>query len=62
VLGELAEPRDAAEIERLFRRHEGNVREALRDLYDACAVGADTVKPPEYEPSQNFRLFHAAIC
>lgn len=29
---------DAAEMTRLFQRHRGNLREALRELYDVCSA------------------------
>jgi len=33
---------EARECERLHARHGGNIRDALRELYDRCAMGSDT--------------------
>jgi hypothetical protein len=36
LLRELSQPRPRETVERLFWRHGGNVREAMRELYDEC--------------------------
>jgi hypothetical protein len=37
-------------IQKLFHRHRGNVRDALRDLYDRCARGRMTIEEPDHAP------------
>ncbi|ATC63970.1 hypothetical protein CMV30_08420 [Nibricoccus aquaticus] len=39
LVGALGETVSAEEARRLHARHRGNVREALRELYDRCAAG-----------------------
>lgn len=48
IVGELLEDRsrvDAALMQKLFRRHRGDIREALKDCYDRLALGR--MSPPD---------------